>query len=157
MVSPTSGRRGGGKTYTLKEAGQHLGIDQKTLRRKMDLLGLSPKPSDEDKRALLLTLDQVDLLASHLRRMPSGNVSALQEMALQIVMDREREWRMRSEDLQRHERDLMAEIEQLRREVQALRAVRKPSTTSAEIAVEKHAPTQAKGDVAHASDMPGEN
>lgn len=119
MVS-SNGRRSSSKTYTLKEAAHRLGIDQKTLRRKMDVLGLTPKPSEEDKRALLLSGDQVDILASHLRRAPAANVPMLQDLALQIVLEREREWQARGEELTRRERDLMAEVEQLREQVQAL-------------------------------------
>lgn len=130
MVS-SNGRRSSSKTYTLKEAAHRLGIDQKTLRRKMNVLGLTPKPSEEDKRALLLSGDQVDILASHLRRAPAANVPMLQDLALQIVLEREREWQARGAELTRRERDLMVEVEQLREQVQALmRQNQAPSPTS---------------------------
>lgn len=97
-------------TYTLREAAQQLGIDLKTLRKKMDLLDIVPVPDAGDKRALLITDEQIELLARHLnltRRTaaepPTGERS-LESMLIDVVKARERDLDMLSAALSERDR-----------------------------------------------------
>lgn len=89
-------------TFTLREAAQQLGIDLKTLRKKMELLGIVPVADPRDRRALLITDEQFEELARHLNQPRRSALESppaersLESMLIDVVKARERDLDMLS-------------------------------------------------------------
>jgi hypothetical protein len=120
--------------YTLREAAQQLGVDLKTLRKKMGHYEVVPTPDPTDKRALLLTKDQVEQLANLLAvpRLPSPSSDSfsadrsLEAMLVDMVKAKEQDLDRRSADLRHREQALSEQIEELSQLVRQLKAELRP-------------------------------
>ncbi len=115
-------------TYTLREAAQQLGVDLKTLRKKMGHYKVEPTPDPTDKRALLLTKEQVEQLANLLAvpRLPSPSSDSfstdrsLEAMLVDVVKAKEQDLDRRSADLRNREQALSAQEQALGEQIEEL-------------------------------------
>jgi predicted RNase H-like nuclease (RuvC/YqgF family) len=95
------------KTYTITQVRQLLHVDNKTLARWLERADITPQTSKHDERVLLITREEVELLASiHERQL--GELSVEREVHPTV-----KALTRRLEALERKVTDLTDEVEQL--------------------------------------------
>lgn len=106
-------------TYSLKEAAQLLGIDIKTLHKKMEALRLTASPSADDKRARLLSAQQVAVLRQHLQA--RWSVPSLQDVVTEVAQARERELDQRTAVMIQEQKAMKMQLDEITRTLQEMR------------------------------------